>query len=346
MLAGLGLNISQLVDCGFIVAVVGTCCYSVLKVSQMTGNAHAQRWREELLGLEETLRNLIQEAAQSSMEVDRSLMRRRDELEALLAQVPNTQDEIQERRAHAHTSPGRAARSNPWAKGNDEELPNASWRMGDSKQTPASAKIKQAAAAQTSVEEYRPNVGGNSTKGRVASRYEAALKESQYLAETEDLLDERQDTITLSSARAPTRAAAPTILQPKPVPTPEVQEEEEEPLPGWLPRSVEPAAFRVAKRLLSSGQEIHVVARKLEMSSADIRHIDRMLRIDAAGDDAVREELFPRTQLPTKAPLRQQLEVSHESNASARGYNRAVEITSDPRGDEELLFFDRRAELL
>ena len=41
-----------------------------------------------------------------------------------------------------------------------------------------------------------------------------------------------------------------------------------------LLRTIDPVALRVAERLLQGGQEIHVVARKLELSIAQVRAID------------------------------------------------------------------------
>lgn len=55
-------------------------------------------------------------------------------------------------------------------------------------------------------------------------------------------------------------------------------------------RSIDPLAERVARRLLSRGQEIHIVARKLDLSLSDVRLIDRELReergeiVDEPGD--------------------------------------------------------------
>ncbi|HMO19211.1 MAG TPA: hypothetical protein PKA63_14065 [Oligoflexia bacterium] len=44
---------------------------------------------------------------------------------------------------------------------------------------------------------------------------------------------------------------------------------------------VDPVAFRIAKRLLLEGKEIHIVARKLELPVSEIRHLDSLLRQEA-----------------------------------------------------------------
>ncbi len=41
---------------------------------------------------------------------------------------------------------------------------------------------------------------------------------------------------------------------------------------------VDPVAFKIAKRLLLAGRELHIVARKLELPVSEIRHLDSLLR--------------------------------------------------------------------
>ncbi len=64
-----------------------------------------------------------------------------------------------------------------------------------------------------------------------------------------------------------------------------------------LLRSIDPAAMRVAERLLDGGQEIHVVARKLELSVAQVRAID-VQRHPERSAEAAPVEAAPTTTAP------------------------------------------------
>lgn len=50
---------------------------------------------------------------------------------------------------------------------------------------------------------------------------------------------------------------------------------------------VDPTTYRIARRLLSAGHEIHVVARKLELPLAEVRMLDRLMREEKQIDMAV-----------------------------------------------------------
>jgi len=58
-------------------------------------------------------------------------------------------------------------------------------------------------------------------------------------------------------------------------------------------RSLDQSALRVAKRLLGQGQEIHIVARKVEMSVADVRIIDKLVRQELGLEPADEAVLTP-----------------------------------------------------
>jgi hypothetical protein len=43
---------------------------------------------------------------------------------------------------------------------------------------------------------------------------------------------------------------------------------------------VDPVSFKIAKRLLLEGKEIHVISRKLDIPASEIRHLESLLRIN------------------------------------------------------------------
>lgn len=57
---------------------------------------------------------------------------------------------------------------------------------------------------------------------------------------------------------------------------------------GFVGESIDPVAYKIALRLLSNGQEIHIVARKLGLPMAEVRLIDR-LRRSKAGEIEIEE---------------------------------------------------------
>jgi hypothetical protein len=55
---------------------------------------------------------------------------------------------------------------------------------------------------------------------------------------------------------------------------------------------VDPIAYRIAKRLLLEGKELHVIARKLEIPVSEIRHLESLIRQNAARENAELPESF------------------------------------------------------
>jgi hypothetical protein len=55
---------------------------------------------------------------------------------------------------------------------------------------------------------------------------------------------------------------------------------------------VDPIAFRIAKRLLLEGKELHIIARKLEIPVSEIRHLESLIRQNAQAENAELPESF------------------------------------------------------
>ena len=82
----LTINAAQLADTGFVLFVVFTCGYSLF-ANKEQGAAKARKWAHELVLLQETIRELIGEASSASSQLDRTLQRRKLELEKLLNKI-------------------------------------------------------------------------------------------------------------------------------------------------------------------------------------------------------------------------------------------------------------------
>lgn len=106
------MDLQAVVDIGFMGLVSFVCFQSLLRVKD-DGSAR----KAELLQLEHALKELIEEASAASMQLDRSLSRRKAELERLLERLPS------EESLQLNTKPHRA--SEP--KHGIDDLPNETW---------------------------------------------------------------------------------------------------------------------------------------------------------------------------------------------------------------------------
>nr|MBP9838682.1 hypothetical protein [Pseudomonadota bacterium] len=76
---------------------------------------------------------------------------------------------------------------------------------------------------------------------------------------------------------------------------------------------LDPVTLKVAKRLLSQGQEIHRVARKLELPISQVRELDRMMRnIALTSEDA--ETPYPAIEVVPASKIVRSKETKVEEN--------------------------------
>src|SRR6187399_839774 len=101
-------NPSQIIDTGFILFTVFTCGYALLG-NKDRSEERSRRWIAELSALQEALRELIGEAGAASSNLDRTLQKRKLELEKLLQKLD--------------------AAETPKVRPAADELPNETWAM-------------------------------------------------------------------------------------------------------------------------------------------------------------------------------------------------------------------------
>ena len=240
---------AQVVDIGFIIAVMAVC-FQVLFGASDSLHRKTKRWKDELRYLEDTLRTLIAEAGATGNNLNRNLVKRKEELTALLQQIEEAKlNELADRET-------RAARPAPRRQPPVEDLPNESW-------APKAAPRKS----------------------------EASLPDEQgdYL-ELQALATPDEVTISTQVRRAPVAQASAAQAKPsKPTSTKIVSElakqieisrkrENESHPRGFSGASADQTVYRIAERLLRSGKEIHVVARKLEIPLSEVRLIESQIR--------------------------------------------------------------------
>lgn len=198
----MGFTPDQLIDTGFVLFVIFTCGYSLFG---KTAKGPSKKWMDELATLQEGLRELISEASAASSNLDRTLVRRKQELETLLKKLEATKESAFSTKASSRR---------------EEEFPNETWVM-DRPKTPAPAG-KKAAAPQ-------PEPRVSSQDSDLARRIEVFLESK-------------------TSSR-----------------------------PSASEDSIDPVAYKVARRLLENGNEIHIVAKKVGLPLEEIRVLDSMI---------------------------------------------------------------------
>jgi len=221
-------SIEQFVDIGFILLVSGACLRSLFHNTE----AQEQRiklWKSELGQTTELLRELVTEASSASMNLDRSLGRRKDELEKLLHKIESVGTIVLEKITQAE----------------DDDLPNDSWR----KPLDFKKLNKSTSTNRTGLSDLV-----DSQDDRISLSIKASERLDQAAAERV------QQKSNLSKQVRVTRAEAPEL--------------------EFEPRNsvIDPVAYKVARRLLTRGQEIHVVARKLELPLSEVRLLDKVIR--------------------------------------------------------------------
>lgn len=244
------LDMAGLVDIGFALFVTGVCLRSLFKESD-TGDKRRANWKAELKELEGTLRELIAEAGAASSNLDRSLLQRKRELETLLKK-------IEEKQKSSAVSPNGQA----YTLGKDDDLPNDSWRKRRPANTAHPASQENVRASDVQDEEWQ----------------------SGYF-ELEDLVNGASDKLSLTSRAVSERQTGPQKktppLQPAAALAGQVEKialNETESETFNMTSIMDPTTYKIARRLLSAGLELHVVARKLDLPVSEIRLLDRLMR--------------------------------------------------------------------
>lgn len=137
-------DFSSFVDIAFVVVIAGSCFFAITRSG--SGEERSARVQADLQNLEETLRELITEAGIASNSLDRSLTRRKEELQLLIERIEVLKEEVQnqpkptrakrksrEKRFAAEATPSQSQRQSP-EQSLDEDVPNETWlRSGPSK---------------------------------------------------------------------------------------------------------------------------------------------------------------------------------------------------------------------
>lgn len=298
---GTPISINQLVDIGFVGLVLFACSKSLFtRGDRMT--SRTKQWRDELRALEATLRELIGEATAAGNNLNRSLLKRREELNTLVSKMEGIKADAEsflEDRETVHVEapvkarPARAAAPKPTATpvkhphAFEEELPNASWNLPEAKAATRAPISHRATYQQSHFEE-------------------AADDNSAESIELDQLIELQEDHVSLSSRPAQRAIPAPKASAKKPNISDlarklaQLNQERDAEAVTPAPAGIDPTAYRVARRLLASGREIHVVARKLELPIAEVRMIERMMRLER-GETGLIDEQDSSTPQPSES---------------------------------------------
>lgn len=245
-----GLDLKSAFDIGFAALVLFACLPNLLSDERKTEKRN-QKWKEELQTLEETLRELIREAGSASSTLDRNLVSRRRELEALLARIETVKNSLTDIKG----SRSQSSWSTEELPAFEDELPNESWNR------PLAMRTQQ-----------EEDFGGGEQLEQLAAELRDPVALSRRPAVTREAPDERQLRQPSAAGNRPTNLATALAAQIE-----KINQNEDSVLLRTFAH-LDPVAIRVAKRLLIGGQEIHLVARKLELPIADVRMLDRVIR--------------------------------------------------------------------
>ena len=278
------LSFSGLIDMGFVMLVAASCIVSLRGAGGgEDGEESASRWRAELKELEQVLKGLIEEASAASTQLDRRLLQRKQELELLLGRLEAGQALIGSESsaqvaapAAARPAPKAAAaskrptqeREGRWVLGEDE--------IGSLAKRPVASSFDDLADA---ADLLNDRIELSSATPQPAPTAKTAAPRPQATAES---------AVARPRAAQPAQAAAPREARafgPSAPATLATQLEAAEALQDEVEREtyeqlsiVDPTAYRIARRLLAAGKEIHVVARKLDLPVSEVRLLDRLMR--------------------------------------------------------------------
>lgn len=241
----------------------------------------------DLRELEGVLSGLVQEASEQSAVLDQSLRMRRDELQSLLLSL----DEKKTDPGHSgqntarHLPLGRygQAVAQSHREVTIDDVPNESWLKPI--QVPNSTVLQRSVAKNT----YEQNLlkGAESVADYTIARSEDRLSGPGISAE--QLKSRPQPTVSAASAAPGVRSVRAghkgqlTARAARTVSKPLLDQVEQTAFDDYSNRTYDMVAdattTRIAKRLLSRGEPIHAVARKLELTTTQVRELYRLMRL-------------------------------------------------------------------
>lgn len=284
-------DINSFVDIGFVVLVAGASISSLIHNSK-SSQRRSKRWIDELRGLEELLRELITEAGHASNHLDQNLLRRKQELELLLAQVEektltsNLEQGREYRGAYNLSRPEISKSSFPKIPSSrnsqrpsreeiSENLPNESWL-----QTSTHRNQKQYSLGQ-----------------------EQESEEEIFL---DELVESKSDTVTLSShlqkhsyperktQRAngvrETKSDLSRQIEVTTLPRQKTQRSYDPPLDP----TQDPVTYKIAERLLREAKTPDMVAKKLGLPLAEMKVLEKLVRNSVLTDPSGETRQSPR----------------------------------------------------
>ncbi len=242
------------IDIAFVLVVVIVCLPGLLN-DPANAERRSGRWKEELSLLERTLRELINEAGAAGSKLDQRLLVRQRELEQLVLKLEKHR--ALKDQADAYEI-GETETTDNLAF--EDDLPNPSWSRRSGAESTPSFKIEELAAEKSD---------------KVSISASSADRVSKLKRISEDVLNDHarrrgESAAPLTRARADNTERDRTLAEQIDI--------EEEQGPSGMFAHLDPVTYKIARRMLLSGQEIHVVARKLELPVAELRILDKMLR--------------------------------------------------------------------
>lgn len=249
MLTALFQNSSNLIDIGFTVLTTVICIKFLTQQTFDSGKTIGY-WRKELKGVEQTIRNLISEAMTVNNNLDKTLVKRKSDLEKLLHNLEKIENKLDQ----------------------VEEFPNDSWRRKEEDLRLENIEQVNQTSPNSLAEDARDSISlstKDSFSGSAKSKRTIFTKTAKSLCEQIEIKKPENIKQTSQTPRNTT--------------------------------VIDPVTLKVAKRMLAQGKEIHVVAKKLELSVSQIRVIDRLLREQGmeseAGPNFKRLEAIPATKI-------------------------------------------------
>lgn len=268
-------DIAMLIDMGFVILVVASCSRALLSQDSKLVDV-TNVCKEELGNLEQTLEALVAEAAAASRNLDRQLLSRKQELERLLFDLQQTEFSIQSQEANQTANMPRSINDPNFHESRGLDLPNASWLLDDACANSRGQKSNEhlrGIASRENRTEYdelltttKDQVSLSNVKMNVASNslQEAPLMEIPLLvpsdvANRSRLTEQSVLTDQIEMIKSNTKS--------------DFTDDYGDELVG-----VDNVTFNVARRLLASGQEVHRVAKKLDVPVGQVRAIERHIK--------------------------------------------------------------------
>lgn len=244
------INIEQVADIGLGLLVAGICI-KTLFTDKNAMKKQREIWKVELSELESSLRTLISDATDASQIFDKNIRHRQKELTSLLDRTEKT---IREAKTYEEEKTYTSTRSHEeFISGNNSDETNREdppWTKNNTVYNGLATEIEK-----------------ETTTSRNHARMSLKYK---------SLAPQKKETLVSNDAALALKNQI------------EIEKQEQEKLDNEIFQQtsfVDPVAFRIAKRLLLEGKELHVVARKLEFPVSEIRHLDSLLREQAQKDN-------------------------------------------------------------